>query len=320
MGLQAQRWVATAWGEPSTWEFVDTDVPEPGPGEATIRVRAAGVNPADAKHVAVPRADRTLPVPIGYEVSGELVAIGPGTRIGSGPASIGDEVLAFRVQGGYATALTVPAEKVFRKPATLAHAEAANLLLAGSTAAEMLEVTGVAAGETILLHGASGAVGASVLQQAALRGARVIGTASERGADRARRFGGLPVRYGPGLAARVRDLLAEAAGPDVRIAAALDAVGTDEAVETSLELVPDRGRIVTIANAARAAEDGFLALAGTRPGSAAFRDAVRPRLIELAERGELVVPVSQTLPLEDAQEAHRVLAQGRAGGKLALVP
>ena len=203
---QSRHWVATAWGPPDSWEFVEHDTPSPQKGEVTIRVLAAGVNPADAKHVAAARPGAELPVPIGYEISGEVSAIGADTRIGSGAVDIGDEVIAFRVRGGYATEITVPAEKVFAKPSTLTHPEAANLLLVGTTAAEMLAVTGAAPGETILLHGASGAVGVSVLQQARLRGVRVIGTASEARFDEVRRFGGIPVVYGPGLAGRVRDL------------------------------------------------------------------------------------------------------------------
>lgn len=309
-----QRWIATIWGSPESWDFVTDEAPVPAEGEVTIRVRAAGVNPADAKHVAAQRPGVDLPVPIGYEVSGELTAIGPDTAIGSGSAAIGDEVVAFRVRGGYATEVTVPAEKVFAKPSTLTHPEAANLLLVGTTAAEMLEVTGAAAGETILLHGASGAVGVSVLQQARLRGIRVIATASEGRFEEVRRFGGIPVRYGTGLAERVRDA---AGGP---IAAALDAVGTDEAVEVSLDLVADRRRIVTIAAFGRAEADGILAIAGSMPASARFRDEVRSELIALAQNGDLIVPLAQTFPLDQAPEAHRVLATGHPGGKLALIP
>lgn len=310
----AMHWIARSWGAPESWEFTSYDAPAPAEGEVTIRVHAAGVNPADAKHVAAPRAGLEFPVAIGYEVSGEITAIGPNTSIGSGSAAIGDEVVAFRVRGGYATELTVPAEKVFAKPTTLTHPEAANLLLVGTTAAEMLFVTGAAPGETILLHGASGAVGVSVLQQARLRGIRVIGTASEARFDEVRRFGGIPVRYGVGLAGRVREA---AEGP---VAAALDAVGTDEAVEVSLDLVADRGRIVTIAAFGRAGADGIRAIAGSMPDSARFRDEVRGELVALAQNGDLVVPMSRMFALEQAPEAHRFLATGHPGGKLALIP
>lgn len=309
----ARHWVAEAAGSPDSWEFEEYEPAAPREGEVTIRVRAAGVNPADAKHVAAARPGIKFPVPIGYEVSGELAAIGPATRIGSGEAEVGDEVVAFRVRGGYATEVTVPAAKVFAKPSTLTHPEAANLLLVGTTAAEMLAVTGATPGETVLLHGASGAVGVSVLQQARLRDVRVIGTASPERFGEVRRFGGIPVAYGSGLADRVRAL---ADGP---IAAALDAVGTDEAVDVSLALVSDRRRIVTIANFARASADGFLAIAGSMPDSARFRDEVRSALIALAQNGDLVVPLARTFPLAEAPEAHRLLATGHPGGKLALV-
>ncbi|MFJ6531154.1 NADP-dependent oxidoreductase [Microbacterium sp. NPDC091662] len=309
-----RQWIAPVWGSPETWAFVEHEVRVPAPGEVTIRVHAAGVNPADAKHVAVSRSGIELPVPIGYEVSGEVSAVGADTRIGSGAVDIGDEVIAFRIRGGYATEITVPSEKVFAKPSTLTHPEAANLLLVGTTAAEMLAVTGAAPGETILLHGASGAVGVSVLQQARLRGIRAIGTASEARLDEVRRFGGVPVRYGSGLSDRVRELA------DAPIAAALDAVGTREAVDVSLELVTDRGRIVTIAAAGRAGAEGILAIAGSMPESARFRDEVRGELTALAQNGDLVVPVARTFPLADALAAHRLLATGHPGGKIALIP
>ncbi|PRB01418.1 NADP-dependent oxidoreductase [Microbacterium sp. MYb64] len=313
MGVAAQQWIAPEWGGPQRWRLADTTAPDPQQGEVTIRVRAAGMNPADRKHVAAPRPGVALPVPIGYEISGEILAIGPGTRIGSGEVQVGDEVVAFRVRGGYATALTIPAEKAFRKPGPLSHAEAANLLLAGTTAAEMLDRVHAAAGETILLHGASGAVGVMVLQLAALRGVRVIGTASAAGAERVRGFGGIPIAYGDGLLDRVR-------GTGIPVAAALDAIGTDEAVDVSLALVEDRARIVTIAAPGRAAEHGFGAIAGTQPASTAFRDGIRGELVRLADEGRLVVPLARTYPLSEAVEATRFLAEGHPGGKVALIP
>lgn len=310
----ARQWQATRWGGPETWEFAEFEVPEPRQGEVTIEVRAAGVNPADYKHVSAPREGLELPVPIGYEVAGVLSAVGPDTEIASGGGAVGDAVVAFRIQGGYATSVTVPAKDVFAKPARLADEEAANLLLVGTTAAQMLDVTEVRAGETILVHGASGAVGVSILQQAAEIGARVIGTASEASFARVRRFGGLPIAYGPGLAERATEA---AQGP---IAAALDTVGTDEAVDVSLALVPDRLRIVTIVAAQRAQQEGFHAVFGAQPESQAFRDSVRGPLLELAGSGRLQVPVARSYPLAEAPEALAFLREGHPGGKLALLP
>ncbi|MBN9211981.1 MAG: alcohol dehydrogenase [Microbacterium sp. 71-36] len=314
----AKQWRAHEAGPVENWTFDDVDVPAPGPGEVTIRVRAAGINPADAKHVASERPGAEFPVAIGYELSGEIAAIGPDAIGGSGPLRIGDEVVAFRVQGAYATELTVPARDVFAKPATLSHAEAANLLLAGTTAAEMIQVTRATAGETVLLHAASGAVGVSLLQQARVLGIRVIGTVgpdAEESAERVRRFGGIPVAYGEGLQARV----VEAAAGEP-IAAAWDAVGTDEAIDVSLALVAERDRIVTIVAPQRAESDGILWVAGARPENARFRDIARAHVLELAASGDLEVPVARTFALADAREAVRFVMQGHPGGRVALLP
>jgi NADPH:quinone reductase len=313
----AQRWIATDFGDPEdVLQLVDTDVPDPGPGQVTLEVHASGMNPADYKFLLKgPGNDPAkLPLPLGYEVSGVVTALGPDTQLASGGGAPGDEVLAFRVTGGYATALTVPARNVFAKPAALSHPAAANLLLAGATAADLLRVAAVREGETIVVHGASGAVGVSVLQQARLLGARVVGTAGERSFDTVRRFGGTPVVYGEGLEERLRELAPEG------YAAALDTVGTDEAVDVSLALVPDRARIVTIAAFGRAEAEGFPAIGGATPDSARFRDEARPRLIALAAEGKLEVPVARTFPLSRAPEALRLLGSGHPGGKLALLP
>ncbi|MGQ7313114.1 quinone oxidoreductase family protein [Microbacterium arabinogalactanolyticum] len=314
----AVHWVAIEPGTPDAWRFEQYEVPAPAPGEVTIRVRAAGVNPADAKHVASARPGVEFPVPIGYEVSGVITAVGADTEVVTGPVSVGDEVIAFRVTGGYATELTVPAQKVLRKPAALTHAEAANLLLAGSTASAMLHAVGAGPGEALLLHAASGSVGASVLQQARAQGIRIIGTASPARFDVVRRFGGIPVPYGEGLVGRIRAAMEEAGVP--AIDAALDAAGTAEATESSLALVGDRRRIVTIAAPRDAAEHGFQASSGSDPETARFRDAARIRLVEAAERGDLVVPMAREYPLAQAPEALRFLAEGHPGGKIALVP
>ena len=155
--------------------------------------------------------------------------------------------------------------------------------------------------------------GVSVLQQARLAGLRVIGTASEQRFGVVEEFGGTAVVYGDGLEARIRSLAPEG------IAAALDCVGTDEAVDVSLALVP-KERIVTIAAFPRAQRDGIRVVGGSMPESAAFRDRVRPDLIAQAAAGQLVVPVVRTYALEQAAEALTFLAGGHPGGKLALIP
>jgi NADPH:quinone reductase-like Zn-dependent oxidoreductase len=311
--FMALRWVAARPGGLEVFALESYDVPPPESGEVTVEVRAAGVNPADASHVAEGKRG-PFPRGVGYEIAGVLTAIGPATEIASGGGAVGDEVLAFRVLGGWASQMNVPACEVFAKPGVLSFEQAANLLLAATTAAEMLHVTAVQPGETVLVHGASGAVGVSLLQQAALLGLRVVGTCSPPRFDEVRRFGGEPVAYGPGLGRRVREAAPEG------IAAALDCVGTDEAVDVSLAAVPLRARVVTIAAKQRGADVGIRVIGGDLPDSAAYRDGVRPELVRMAAEGLLEVPMARTYPLERALDAAELLRGRHPGGKVALLP
>jgi NADPH:quinone reductase-like Zn-dependent oxidoreductase len=308
MARMAEKWVATSYGTLDGLERVETDLPDPGSQQAIIDVKAVGMNPADGKGVLGGQDAANLPAPIGYEVAGVVSATGPDSDL-----TVGDEVIAFRVTGGYATRILVDDQNVFAKPASLDWPAAANLMLAGATAAEMLNVAEATEGETILVHGASGAVGVSVLQQARRVGVKVIGTASEQNFGVVEQFGGTAVVYGDGLLERVRSLAPNG------IVAALDCVGTDEAVDVSLALVDDPQQLVSIAAFGRAERDGFRVIGGAMPESAAFRDGIRQHLVDLAAAGDLVVPVAQTFAFADAPAALELLLGGHPGGKLALV-
>jgi NADPH2:quinone reductase len=113
---------------------------------------------------------------------------------------VGDAVVGFQILGSYASAVNLKASDVFANPTQLSFPEAASLLLVGTTAAEMLHVTCVSSGDVVLLHGASGAVGTSALQQARRLG--ITGTAIEANFEAVRRYGGMPVEYGSGLTER----------------------------------------------------------------------------------------------------------------------
>ncbi|WP_433317229.1 quinone oxidoreductase family protein [Micromonospora sp. CA-269861] len=300
MSISAQKW-APDRSQGDRLALHQWDLPEPGPDEITIAVRAVGMNRVDASNVSGGEPD------IGYEVSGTIAAVGHGVR----GHDVGDDVLSFRVRGGYTTAITVAARDVFTKPSSLGWAEAANLLLTGTAAAEMLYRTELSAGDVVLVHAASGAVGISAVQQAKLVGARVIGTASQRNWDLLRQFGAEPVAYGPGLEQRVRDLTDH-------VDASFDAVGTDEAVDVALALVADRRRIASSAAFDRARSDGFW-IVGHETDSAAYRDRVRSHLIELAGAGHLTVPIAKCFPFSKAPDALDLVASGHAAGKVALL-
>src|SRR5580693_781474 len=313
MSLTARKWVAVDFGGPEVLRNVEVDVPDPGPGHVTIDVRASGMNPADAKHIAPGQDPKLLPLSVGYEVAGVVTALGPDTELASGAGAVGDQVVAAMVDGAYATAVTVPASDVFAKPTTLTFPQAANLLLVGITAADLLHTSEAKQGETVLLHGAAGAVGVSVLQQARLLGVRVIGTASKANFDFVKFYGGTPVEYGPGLLDRVR-----AAAPE-GVAAAVDTVGSDEAGDVSLALVTDRDRVVTIADAPRAKADGYVFVGSSNPASGPYRARARGRILNLAQDGDLVVPLAETFRFPDAPAAFAALTSPHPPGKLALL-
>jgi len=312
MRTAARRVVAAAYGGPEVLVEQEVTLPDPGPGQALVAVRAAGVNPIDAKLYGGPGDEADLPVLLGFEASGVVTAVAEGAADDQGPLAVGDEVIAFRVGGAYATHLVVDGQALTRKPPALGWAEAAVLMLSGATAVHALTATGVGDGDTVLVHGGSGGVGLYAVQLARLRGARVIATAGERSHDLLRELGAEPVGYGEGLLSRVLTL-----SPD-GVDAALDLVGTDEALDVSLALAPDRSRVTSIAAFARGPREGVLLPGG--PESEAIRDAARPELARLAGRGDLRVVLAATYPFADAASAHRQIASGHTTGKLALVP
>jgi len=307
----SRRVVAAGYGGPENLEVQETALDEPGTGEVRVSVRAAGVNPADVKSYRTDGDPSRLPLLLGYEAAGVVTAVGPETSV-----AVGDEVIVFRTRGAYAADLVVDQSTLTPKPPSLGWPEAGGLMLAGATAVHTLEATAVTSGDTVLVHGGAGGVGLNVVQLARLRGARVIATAGERNHDLLRELGADPVRYGEGLADRVRAL-----APD-GIDAALDLVGTDEAMDVSLELVDDRDRIASIANFERGPREGIRLLGGG-PGADAgdeLRMAARPELARLAGAGELRVLVAATYPLTDAADAHRQIATGHTTGKIVLLP
>jgi len=308
----AKTIVANGYGGPEVLLLIDEPDPTPGPDQVVVDVRAIGANPIDYKsYSGMFGADPALlPKRVGSEAAGVVLAVGSEV---SGFA-VGDSVIAYPSPGAYTTRLLTDAESLLLKPDGLDFEPAAGLLLTGATASHLLSATDIGSADTVVIHGASGGVGLIAVQLAVARGARVIATASPSAHDLLASFGATPVTYGDGLADRIRDIAPD--GVDV----ALDLVGTDEAVDTSLELVADRSRIASIAAFGRAAADGIKLLGGgpgADPGTE-IRSAARPKLAELAAKGELQVVIAKTFPLSEAAEAHRTLAGSHAPGKIIL--
>ncbi len=285
--------------------------PDPllGPDTITVRVRAAGVNPVDWKiregHLqgAFPHV---LPLVPGWDVAGVVEAVGPAVR----DLAVGDEVLGYVRKdvvsdGAWAELVSASSRHLALKPPGVPFEVAGALPLAGLTALQSLDEVRVAAGETVLVHAAAGGVGHLAVQIAVARGARVVGTASERNHDFLRSLGAEPVAYGAGLVDAVRALAPE--GVD----AAVDYVG-GEAIAQSALLAKDAGRTASNVDPTAVAEAGGV-YCFVRPDSAQLA-----QLAAMVDGGAVRVEVQQAFPLERAAEALALLEQGHVRGKLVL--
>jgi NADPH2:quinone reductase len=307
--------VYTAFGDPGVLRLVDIDTPAPGPGQLGIRVEAAGVNPIDAKLRSGLRPSGPIAEPrrVGADGAGVVTATGDGVE-GFRP---GDAVVFFGGAGAYASDVILPADRVLPRPPGVDAATGAAIGIPVSTAYQALRSLAVGPGDTLLLHAGSGAVGQAAVQFAVLWGARVIATASPARAARVAQLGAEPVAYGAGLTERVREI-----APDITVA--LDAAGTDEALQTSLDLVADRDRIATLVRGKDAAGLGIRAFSGGSPvplsaRAQAWRAEAIPVTLALLAAGRFDVELGPALPLAEAAEAHRRVEAGVAG-KITLTP
>ena len=280
----------------------DIEVPQPGPGQVRVRVRAAGLNALDGK-IRSGAMQAAFPTPLpavpGAELAGVVDALGEGVQ----DVRVGDEVLGWSDTGSYAQYAL--ATTVAPKPAGLDWQHAVALPVAGETAERVLNLLGVAAGETVLMHGAAGAVGTLAVQLATARGARVIATAGPANQDYLTSLGATATVYGEGLVERVRAL-----APD-GVVAVFDLAGKG-ALEDSITLRGGTERIVTIADF-RAHQLGVTFSQGS-PQRSATRLAV---LAQDAAAGKGVTTVT-AYPLDQAATAQQVSDAGHVRGKLVL--
>ncbi|WP_329119209.1 NADP-dependent oxidoreductase [Streptomyces sp. NBC_01465] len=295
------------FGGPEVLHLKEIDEVHAGPGQVRIKVAAAGVNPVDYKirygwmQAAFPTE---LPATPGLEVAGTVDEIGEGVT----GVAVGDEVLGWSVTGAYAQYAL--AEDFAPKPAGLSWVDAVALPVAGETAQRVLDLLAVREGETLLVHGASGAVGSVAVQLAVARGAKVVGTASPAHHEVLRERGVVPVAYGEGLAGRVREAAPQ--GVD----AVFEAAGHGDLPALIETRGGEKDRIVTILDPRAAAEHGVI-FSGESSADRAKGLAGQARL--LAE-GKLKVQVAEVFPLGDAAKAQQLSEEGHGRGKLVLKP
>ena len=298
-----------SYGDVDVLDVREVEVPPPPPGEVQVRVRAAGINPGEAV-VRSGALDAiwpaTFPSGEGSDFAGEVTAVGDGVT----DRSVGDEVLGYTDRrASHAELVTVPAENLAAKPASVPFEVAGALYVAGAAAVASVRAVAPQQGETVLVSGAAGGVGSIAAQLVRNAGARVIGVASPANHDWLRELGIEPVAYGDGLRDAVR-----AAAPD-GLDAVVDTYGGGY-VALGLELGVPGDRINTIADRDAIGRDGVHGDGTATAGSAetvAF-------LADLVARGELRVEIAATYPLEQVRDAFRQVERRHTRGKIVLVP
>jgi NADPH:quinone reductase-like Zn-dependent oxidoreductase len=289
-------------------KVVDVPRPVPGAGQVLVQVKAAGINPGEAKireGLLASRWPATFPSGEGSDLAGIVAETGPGVT----SFSVGDEVIGWTDnRASQAEYVVVEEQHLTAKPAGVPWEPAGALFVAGATAYAAVRAVGLTEGDTVVISGAAGGVGSLAVQLARRAGATVIGLASEVHHRWLAGHGVIPVTYGDGVADRIR----QAAG---KVDAFIDTFGADY-VELALGLGVEPSRIDTIANFGAVARYGVKA-EGSAAGSSA---SVLAELAGLIAAGELEMPIAATFPLDQVQDAYRRLAEGHILGKIVLLP
>jgi NADPH:quinone reductase-like Zn-dependent oxidoreductase len=296
-------------GAPSVLAVEPVPEPHPADGQIRVAVKTVGLNPIDAKLRTglYPAGEAPFPRGTAQDFAGIVDEVTSDARYPDGRrCAVGDHVLGWTdAQGAAASHLVVAPTNVARKPSGLSWDVAGALQTAALTARASLDVLSVGAGDVVLVSAAAGGVGLVYTQLALASGAVVIGTAGEDNQEFLRSIGVVPVRYGPGLADRVRSV-----SPSP-LTAVQDNHGR-EAVLAGLELGVPPQRIVTIADHPAVEQFGL-----SSPGRYRRSSATLQRIADTAAAGKLRLPV-QVFPFEQAVAAYQRLESGHGRGKVAL--
>jgi NADPH2:quinone reductase len=294
------------YGGPEQQEFVELAMPTPGPSEILLRVRAAGVNPYDYKLRRGMFRDygpRQLPSEFGSEVSGVVEQVGQDVA----GFAVGDEVFGSPAptHGAFSEYTVTSAAGTAHKPPQVSFTDAATLPVAAATGYDGIEQLGLHPGQTLLIVGIGGGVGVAAAQIARDRGIAVFGTGSESKRALVESLDATLIRYGDGVADRLRQLL-----PD-GVDAIFDLVGGDS-LRAVAGLLGSPPKLVTAADPATAAEFGGVLV--SRDGTARVLDIVAGMVAE----GKLDPKVQDVLAFEDAAHAIAAVEAGHAMGKVVI--
>lgn len=300
-----QAYAFTAFGGPEVETFLDVPVPDPGPGQLLIRVRAAGVNPVDWKKRTGYRPagapETALPAGFGGEASGVVERLGAGVT----GFAVGDEVFGQALTGGYAERTLLDAGFSAIRPPSVSFEDAATLPIAAATAHDAVVQLDLPPGSTLLITGVGGGVGVAAAQIAGRFGLTVIGTAGAAKHDFVASLGVTPVEYGDGVEERIRAVAPQ--GVD----GIVDLVG-GAALEAVAGLVADKSKLITACDRQTVARLGGLPV--QRERSRRVLEAVAGWVAD----GTLDPYVVEVFTLPEARQALRHVEDGHARGKVVI--
>jgi NADPH:quinone reductase-like Zn-dependent oxidoreductase len=299
------------YGPVGVLDVREVPTPEPGQGQVLVQVKAAGINPGEAKirdgalHALWPA---TFPSGQGSDFAGVVEAVGPGVDA----VAAGDKVIGWvDTRSSQAEYVVADEDKLAPRPSGLPWEVAGAIPVVGFTAWAMVRAVDLKPGDTVVVAGAAGGVGSVAVQLAKRKGATVIGLAGPSNHDWLIRHGVIPVAYGDGVADRIREAAAPAA-----VDAFLDSYGGDyvELALNELKVAPER--IDTVVRPDAVAKYGVKA-DGNGAGASA---ATLEELAKLIASKEVELPVARTYPLAEVGAAYAELAKGHLRGKIVLIP
>ena len=287
----------------------EVELKELGKEDVLVEVKAAGINPGEAsirEGLLAERFPSTFPSGQGTDLAGIVKEIGIDVE-GFAP---GDEVVGWSEErSSHAEEVVLPADQVIRKPADVGWPEAGALFVVGVTAFAAVRAVDISAGDTVVVSAAAGGVGTITVQLLKVRGANVVGLASEDHHDWLRAKGVTPVTYGEGQVERILEATPQG------IDAFIDLYGP-EYVELAVQLDVPPEKIETIIAWEKAQEVG----AKTEGSSDASSSEILGEMAELVAAGKIEVPIAATYPLDEVREAFEQLEDRHTLGKIVLIP
>ena len=294
-----------SYGGPEVLEAAQTDNPVAGAGEVLIRVAAASVNPFDVlRRSGAVKEDAPIHFPgiIGFDVAGTVVALGEGVTT----FAVGDQVFGM-ADATYAELCSAPASMLARVPEGMDLIEAAALPVVLITGSLLGTATAVESGQTVVVTGAAGSVGRAAVYTVKQRGAHVIAAVLTNQLAEATALGADQV-----VATDDLDAMAKLPALD----AVADTVGHHTA-EMLIAKIKAGGTFASVLGAP--ANAGSFPKVKVNAIYAVANPEILQSMADAVNRGALVIPVAKRMPLAEAAEAHRQMAEGKVHGKVLLI-